>query len=162
MTDSTVVRTIKEHDRDGSVVICDLEGISSRLVSRAISLADLVLTPTRATTLDATIGIRTAALVQEEEEALDRPIRHAVFFTVTRAIRSRQHLGIERSLAGQGITIVNPPQMERAAYSALFQFGGDLHSMPAQGAMENAQENARLFAEAVFAQLDLTREIDNQ
>ena len=161
VTDSTVVRTIKEHDRDGGVVICDLEGIASRFVSRAISQADLVLTPMRATTLDATIGIRTAALVQEEEEALDRPIRHAVFFTMTRAVRSRQHLGIEQSLAGQGITIVNPPLMERAAYSALFQFGGDLRSMPAQGAMENARENARLFAEAIFAQLVSTRETDN-
>ena len=101
------------------------------------------------------------ALVQEEEEALNRLIRHAVFFTMTRAIRSRQHLGIEQSLAEQGITIVNPPLMESSAYSALFQFGSDLHSMPAQGAMENALENARLFAEAAFAQLVSTRETDN-
>ena len=162
MTDSAVVRPIKEPDRDGGVMICDREGIASRLVSRAIFQADLVLTPMCATTLDAIVGIRTVALVQEEEEALDRPIRHAVFFTMTRAIRSRQHLGIEQSLAEQGITIVNPPLKERSAYSALFQFGGDLHSMPAQGAMENAHENARLYAEAVFAQLVSTQETDNE
>ncbi|MCY4463694.1 MAG: ParA family protein [Albidovulum sp.] len=70
VTNSNVVRTIKEHDRKGGVVICDLEGIASRLVSRAISQADLILIPMRATTLDTTVGIRTVALIQEEEEAL--------------------------------------------------------------------------------------------
>ena len=56
--ESAIVRTIRSHDQDGHVVIVDLEGVASRLVSRAISQADLVLTPMRATTLDATIGVR--------------------------------------------------------------------------------------------------------
>ena len=54
ITESTIVRAIKDRDTDGHVVIVDLEGVASRLVSRAISQADLVLTPMRATTLDAT------------------------------------------------------------------------------------------------------------
>ena len=32
-----IVRTIKRHDLDGQIVIVDLEGVASRLVSRAIS-----------------------------------------------------------------------------------------------------------------------------
>jgi chromosome partitioning protein len=56
--ESNIVRTIKQQDADGRVVIVDLEGVASRLTSRAISQADLVLTPMRATTLDATIGVR--------------------------------------------------------------------------------------------------------
>ena len=40
--------------------------------------------------------------------------------------------------------------MERAAFSALFEFGGDLRSMPPQGNnMDAAIENARTFAQAV-------------
>src|SRR3954452_20164873 len=104
--ESEIVRTIKQQDADGRVVIVDLEGVASRLVSRAISQADLVLTPMRATTLDATIGARALALVAEEEEALGRPIRHAVAFTMTRPIQSKQHRGIEASLAEQGVDIV--------------------------------------------------------
>jgi chromosome partitioning protein len=151
--ESEIVRTIKQQDADGRVVIVDLEGVASRLVSRAISQADLVLTPMRATTLDATIGARALALVAEEEEALGRSIRHAVVFTMTRAIRSKQHTAIESSLKGQGIDVIDPPLMERAAFSALFEFGGDLRTIPAQGNMEPAADNAAAFAKAVYDRL---------
>lgn len=153
VSESSVVRTIKSHDQDGHIVIVDLEGVASRLVSRAISQADLVITPMRATTLDATIGVRALALIAEEEEALDRKIPHAVVFTMTRAIRSKQHNGIESSLKGQGVDIIVPPLMERAAFSALFEFGGDLRTIPAQGRMQGALENAGLFAQSVYRRL---------
>jgi chromosome partitioning protein len=151
--ESEIVRTIKQLDADGRIVIVDLEGVASRLVSRAISQADLVLTPMRATTLDATIGVRALALIAEEEEALGRAIRHAVVFTMTRAIKSKQHTAIEASLIGQGVDVINPPLMERAAFSALFEYGGDLRTLPAQGRMESAAENASSFAKAVYDRL---------
>jgi chromosome partitioning protein len=151
--ESGIVRTIKQQDSDGRIVIVDLEGVASRLVSRAISQADLVLTPMRATTLDATIGVRALALIAEEEEALGRSIRHAVVFSMTRAIKSKQHTAIEASLKGQGVDIIQPPLMERAAFSALFEFGGDLRSIPAQGRMESATENAAAFAQEVYKRL---------
>lgn len=153
ITESEIVRTIKQHDENGSVVIVDLEGVASRLVSRAISQADLVITPMRATTLDATIGIRALQLIAEEEEALGREIRHAVVFTMTRAVRSKQHKGIDQSLREQGVDIIDPSLMERASYSALFEFGGDLMTMPPQGNMNAAQENASAFARAVLDRL---------
>jgi chromosome partitioning protein len=153
ISESNIVKTIKAKDSDGRVVIVDLEGIASRMVSRAISQADLVLTPMRATTLDATIGARALELVAEEEEALDRTIPHAVVFTMTKAILSKQHKGIARSLAEQGVDVIDPPLMERAAFSALFAFGGDLHSMPPQGNMDRARENAGAFARQVFNRL---------
>ena len=148
-----IVRTIKRHDMDGQIVIVDLEGVASRLVSRAISQADLVITPMRATTLDATVGVRALQLIREEEEALDRRIPHAVVFTMTRAVRSRQHSGIEASLRDQGVDLIEPPLMERTAFSALFEFGGDLRSMRAQGNMAAAIGNAEDFARAVYARL---------
>lgn len=151
--ESGIVRTIKAFDADGQVVIVDLEGVASRLVSRAISQADLVLTPMRATTLDATIGARALELIAEEEEALDREIPHAVVFTMTKAIQSKQHKGIEASLRGQGIDVIDPPLMERTAFSGIFAFGGDLHSMPPQGNMDSARANARAFAMEVYKRL---------
>lgn len=153
VTESEIVKTIKHYDADGQIVIVDLEGVASRLVSRAISQADLVLIPMRATTLDATIGVRALALVAEEEEALGRSIAHAVVFTMTRAIKSKQHTAIEASLLGQGVDVITPPLMERAAFSALFEFGGDLRTIPAQGSMEGAVENAAAFAQQVYKRL---------
>jgi len=153
VTEGNIVRTIKAQDLDGQIVIVDLEGVASRLVSRAVSQADLVLTPMRATTLDATIGARALELIAEEEEALDREIAHAVVFTMTKAIQSKQHKGIEASLKEQGVDVIDPPLMERVAFSGLFAFGGDLHSMPPQGNMESARDNARAFAMQVYRRL---------
>jgi len=153
VTESTIVKLIKQHDHDGRIVVVDLEGVASRMVSRAISQADLVLIPMRATILDATVGARSLALIAEEEEALGRRIPHAVVFTMTRAIRSKQQNGIEGSLLDQGIDVIDPPLMERAAFSALFEFGGNLRDMPAQGNMEAAIENAAAFAQAVYRRL---------
>ena len=82
-----------------------------------------------------------------------RNIPHAVVFTMTRAVRSKQHRSIEKSLKEQGVTVVEPPLMERSAFSALFEFGGDLRTMPAQGRMEKALENAQLFSRAVYEKL---------
>lgn len=153
ISEADIVRTIKAHDQDGQIVVVDLEGVASRLVSRAISQADLVLTPMRATTLDATIGARALQLIAEEEEALDRQIPHAVVFTMTKAIQSKQHKGIEMSLRDQGVDVIDPPLMERAAFSGLFAFGGDLHTMPAQGNMAGARDNARAFTMQVYKRL---------
>ena len=153
VTEAEVIRTIKRHDTDGALVVVDLEGVASRLASRAISQADLVLIPMRATTLDATIGARALQLVAEEEEALGRSIPCAVVFTMTRAIKSKQHSGIQASLIEQGLDVIEPPLMERAAFSALFEFGGDLRSIPAQGVMEGAIENASAFAQQVYKRL---------
>lgn len=153
VSEADIIKTIREHDQDGQIVIVDLEGVASRLMSRAISQADLVITPMRATTLDATIGARAIKLIQQEEEALARSIPFAIVFTMTKAVRSKQHSGIEASLAGQGVDIIKPELMERAAFSSIFEFGGDLYSMPAQGNAEKAQENAAAFAKAVFQRL---------
>ena len=153
VTEASVVKAVKLHDREGRLVVMDMEGVASRLVSRAISQADIVITPMRVTTLDATVGGRALQLVAEEEEALGRTIFHAVIFTMTRAIRTRQHTGIEASLEAQGVDIIRPPLLERAAFSALFQFGGNLRTLPAQGNMEAAIDNASHFAQAVYRRL---------
>jgi chromosome partitioning protein len=152
--ESSIIRTIRALDQDGGVVIVDLEGVASRLVSRAISQADLVITPMRATMLDAEIGGRAIALIREEEEQLGRQIPHAVLFTCTKAVRTRQHTLIEKAVRAAGVDVIAPALMERAPFSALFEYGGDLRTLPAgHGNVEAARENARGFMEAVFKRL---------
>ena len=155
--EDTIVRQVRDADDDGRIVIVDLQGSASLMMSRAIATADLVLTPMGATSLDAEIGARALALVAVEEEVLGRQIEQAVVLTRTRYIRSRMHKGIERSFREHQVTVVDPPLMERAAYSALFHFGGDLKTMPPQGEMEAARTNATEFAMAVFKLLEEQR-----
>lgn len=155
-----VVPTIKAADGDGRIVVVDLEGVASQLVSRAISQADLVIVPMQATALDAEIGSEALALVREEEEALGREIPHAVVLTKTSAaVRSRVQRDLELQLEEAGIDIIRPPLVARAAFSELFAYGGDLTSMAANpdivtgGKVDKAQANARSFTEAVYERL---------
>ena len=53
----------------------------------------------------------------------------------------------------QGVDLITPALMERTAFSALFEFGGNLRTMPAQGNMAAAIGNAEEFARAIYARL---------
>lgn len=157
---SEIVPTIKAADGDGKVVIVDLEGVASQLVSRAISQADLVIVPMQPTSLDAEIGSEALALVKEEEEALGRTIRHAVVLTKTSAaVKSRVQRELEEQLREAEIDLIDPPLVARAAFSELFAYGGDLTRMMTDpemvtgGKIDRAVENAQRFTEAVYERL---------
>lgn len=157
---SAIVTTIKNSDGDGKIVVVDLEGVASQLVSRAISQADLVIVPMQPTALDAEIGSEALALVREEEEALNRPIRHAVVLTKTSAaVKSRVQKELENQLRGAGIDMIEPSLVARAAFSELFAHGGDLTEMlnnpdiVTGGKVDKALANATAFTEAVYERL---------
>jgi chromosome partitioning protein len=157
---SEIVPAIRNADGDGKIVIVDLEGVASQMVSRAISQADLVLVPMQPTALDAEIGSEALALVREEEEALGRKIRHAVVLTKTNAaVKSRVQKELEEQLRSAGIDVIEPSLVSRAAFSEIFAFGGDLTAMaqnPAMvtgGRIDKALENAKAFTEAVYERL---------
>ena len=157
---SDVVTMIKKSDGDGKIVVVDLEGIASQLVSRAISQADLVIVPMQPTALDAEIGSEALALVREEEEALNRKIKHAVVLTKTSAaVKSRVQKELEIQLSGAGIDVIEPSLVARAAFAELFAYGGDLTSMMNNpkivtgGKVDKALLNAQAFAEAVYERL---------
>lgn len=157
---SEVVTKIKNADGDGKIVVVDLEGVASQLVSRAISQADLVIVPMQPTALDAEIGSEALALVREEEEALSRTIRHAVVLTKTSAaMKSRVQRELETQLRGAGIDMIEPSLVARAAFSELFAYGGDLTAMMNNpeivtgGKVDKALLNAQAFAEAVYERL---------
>lgn len=97
ITEKTIVRTIKEYDQNDTVVVVDLEGIASQLTSRAMSKSDLVIIPMRATSLDAKVGLRAIEMIAEEEEALERKIPHAVVFTATDAMNSKEKTVLKKA-----------------------------------------------------------------
>ena len=157
---SELVTTIRRADGDGRIVIVDLEGIASQIVSRAISQADLVIVPMQPTALDAEVGSEALGLVMEEEEALSRKIPHAVVLTKTSAaVKSRVQRELETQLVGAGIDLIEPSLVLRAAFAELFAHGGDLEAMMENpnmvtgGRIDRAIVNAREFAEAVYERI---------
>lgn len=71
VTESSIIKVIREHSALRQFVLVDLEGTANRLVSRAITQADLVLIPLQASALDSNEASRAVGLIQEEEEALE-------------------------------------------------------------------------------------------
>lgn len=122
VTESSVIRVIREHRATRQFVFVDLEGTASRLVSRAITQADLVLIPLQASGVDARQASRAVALVHEEEEALDgRVIPFRVLLTRTSPIiATRIEREIVDALRGAGLPLMRTRLNERQAYKAIF------------------------------------------
>ena len=150
---STIVKTIRELDRDGTIIVVDLPGQASQLASRAISMADLVITPTKPQKIDSEIGVETVALIAEEEDVLGRKIAHSFVLNETSAIQSKEARGVERGLIDKKIDLIKPNLMKRVPYSWLFTFGGDLRSVPDHPGKEKAIEEAGKFADATLERL---------
>lgn len=157
---SDIISTIRENDGDGKLVVVDLEGVASQLVSRAISQADLVIVPMQATALDAAIGSEALALVREEEETLRREIKHAVVLTKTSAaMKTRVQRELEQNLKDAGVDLIEPSLVQRAAFGELFAIGGTLadmekdKSVSTAGNVSTAIANAQGFMEAVYERL---------
>ncbi len=149
-TERTIIKDIESTDVDGNLTIVDLEGIGSLLMTRAISRADLVLTPMKPTQLDAEIGLEAVALIHEQEETFNRTIPHCVVLTMTKFVRSKQHQSIVAGLKSANLEMLDTELVERAAFAGIFTHGGDLYNCPAQGNMEKAIENAGALLSSVL------------
>lgn len=130
-TESLIIQTIKDERARQQFVIVDLEGTASRLVSRAITRADMVLIPLQASGVDANQASRAVALIQEEEEALDgRTIPFRIVMTRTSPIiTTRIERKILRALEAADLPLMTTRLHERQAYKAVFVERLSLHEL---------------------------------
>jgi chromosome partitioning protein len=149
VTEDTIIGAIEGAARTSHFVIVDLEGTASVMVSFAISRADLVIIPSQGSHLDGAEAAKAVRLVRKQEEAFKISIPAAVLFTRTNpAIRTRDLRRIEAEFQEVGVAVFGTTINERAAYRALFSFGGGLSNLdPAQvSGIPIAVQNARAFA----------------
>ena len=155
--EANVIQKIREHDKDKHIVIVDLEGLVSRLTTRAISQADLVIVP-MSSSIDAKVGADALKMIMEEEELLRRKIKHSAVLTQTNAnplFMSKEEKRVRATLDANAVHILEPSLVKRAAFSALFYHGGSLHSMTAkdENGLEEARANSAGFADAILRRL---------
>ncbi len=122
VTEGSIIRVIRDHRAKRQFVFVDLEGTASRLVSRAITQADLVLIPLQASGVDARQASRAVELIQEEEEAIGgRAIPFRVLLTRTNpAIPTRIEKEIVAALANAALPLLKTHLNERQAFKAMF------------------------------------------
>lgn len=151
VTESSIIKVIREHRSTRQFVLVDLEGTASRLVSRAITQADLVLIPLQASGVDARQASRAVALIHEEEEALSgRVIPFRILLTRTSPIiATRIEKEIVTALVDAGLPLLANRLNERQAYKALFVRRLALHELdPAEvNGLAEALANAQRLAD---------------
>ena len=152
VTESSIIKMIREQSASHQFVLVDLEGTANRLVSRAITQANLVLIPLQASALDSNEASRAVGLIQEEEEALGgRTIPFRIIMTRTNPqITTKIEAGIYKALGQAGIPLMTPRLHERQAYKAIFVQRRTLLELTENvNGLEAATANAERLAEEV-------------
>jgi chromosome partitioning protein len=156
-TEANIVRVITDERARQQFVFVDLEGTASRMVSRAISRADLVIIPLQASAVDARQASRAVSLVQEEEETLQRTIQFRVLLTRTSPlIATKIEREIVSVLRAADLPMFGNHLNERQAYKAMFARRlslAELNPKQVSGlaeAMGNAQRLAEELADVLM------------
>lgn len=152
--ESRIIRVVRDERTQQQFVFVDLEGTASRLVSRAITQADLVLVPLQASGVDARQASRAVALIQEEEEALgNRKIPFRVLLTRTNPIiATKIEREIVAALTAAGLPLLTTRLHERQAYKAVFVRRLAVHELDATqvNGLAEALTNAQQLADEVI------------
>ncbi len=145
VSEANIIKAIERESALCQFVFVDLEGTASKLVSRAISRADLVLVPIQPSPLDSEEGGRAIGLIAEEEEVLNRRIQCAVVLTRTNpVIKTRHERAIISGLERAGLYLMQSQLHHRQAYQAMFLHGATLDELDASevNGIAEAQRNA--------------------
>lgn len=130
INESNIVSKIDAYRKEYQFVFVDLEGVASLLVSRAMSRANLVIIPLQASPMDAGSAAEAIALIEAEEQTLDKKIPHRVVFTRTsEAIPTRLQKEIIAQMNLGEVQRFRNDLNERAAFKALFYYNLDLTEM---------------------------------
>jgi len=120
LNEASIIRYINSIS-DGYVIV-DLEGVASRLVSRAIARSDLVIVPVQPSTLDANEAAKTISLITEEEEVVGHVIPFKVILTRTNPmIATRIERRIRKNLSEVGLPLMKNQLNERVAFKSIFE-----------------------------------------
>lgn len=163
-SEKTILDEIEGAAEKDPFVIIDLEGTASRLMSYAISQADLVIIPLKEQQQDAMAALDVIQEIHRDMKATRRKIPYAVLFTQSRAaVKSRTAKHIAKQFRDNPkIDTFAVEIHERDAFSAIFTIGGTVRDMSAKsvGNLDKAIENIEGFRDEVIAKLRALREAD--
>lgn len=161
-SEKTILDEIEEAAARDTFVIIDLEGTASRLMSYAISQADLVIIPLKEQQQDALAALDVIQEIHRDMKATRRNIPYAVLFTQSKAaVKSRTARHISAQFRDNpAIDCFTAEIHERDAFAAIFSIGGTVSGLdPAKvNGLPNALGNINAFKSEVIAKLRTLRE----
>lgn len=164
-SEKTILDEIEDAAGKDPFVIIDLEGTASRLMSYAISQADLVIIPLKEQQQDAMAALDVIQEIHRDMKATRRNIPYAALFTQSRAaVKSRTAKHIAKQFRDNPkIDTFAVEIHERDAFSAIFTIGGTVRGMSAKNVsnLDKAIENIDGFKDEVIAKLRKLREVQS-
>lgn len=149
VNESNIVAKLDDYRCRFQLVFVDLEGTASRLMSRALSRANLVVIPIQASPMDAISAAKAINVVQEEEATFQKKIPYKILFTRTSAaIASKLEREITSQLQAGEVPTFGSKLTERSAYKAMFFYRLDLNEMDENqvNGLPAARDNAMTLA----------------
>lgn len=163
-SEKTILDEIEEAAARDPFVIIDLEGTASRLMSYAISQADLVVIPMKEQQQDALAALDVIQEIHRDMKATRRRIPYAVLFTQSRAaVKSRTARHISAQFRdNEQIDTFACEIHERDAFAAMFSMGGVVADMSPKevNGLTRALENIEAFRSEVVAKLREQRAVE--
>ena len=153
ITEATITAKLDEYRKAYQFVFVDLEGTASRLMSRALARAQLVIIPIQASPTDAELAARAIHLIQEEEQAFEKTIPYSILFTRTSpAIKSKLENQITGQLMAGSVPTFRNHLNERSAFKAIFFHQLDLDELDPKevNGLPAARDNAIRLAEELI------------
>ena len=150
ISESNITQKLDDYRKSVQFVFVDLEGTASRLMSRALARAQLVIIPIQASPNDAELAAKAISLIQEDEQTFERAIPYRILFTRTSPqIATRLEKAIVGQLQQGEVATFRNHLNERAAYKSVFYHQLDLDELdPAEvNGLPAARTNAFKLAE---------------
>lgn len=142
---------VTKQGEHNDLVVIDLEGAATRLMSHAVMLADLVLIPMRSGGQDAKRAWDMIEMVKETEAALRRRLPYNVFLTCTGEIKSRSYRKLVAEIEQKGVPRLATELYQRAPFNEIFIANKSIYEMDKAkvNGLPQAFENADRFADEV-------------
>jgi chromosome partitioning protein len=161
-SEKTILDEIESAAQKTPFVIIDLEGTASRLMSYAISQADLVIIPLKEQQQDAAAAIDVMKEIQRDMRAVRRTIPYAALFTQSKVVAKSRTARFVSSQFRENpkIDVFETEIYERDAFASIFATGGgvrDLNSKEVNN-LPAAIKNIEDFAAEVVTRLRQNRE----
>ena len=157
VTEQTIQDVIQRESERSEIVIIDLEGTRSVMVSYALAMSHLIIIPMRPSEMDAFEAGRLREYIRREERLRNRAFHYRFVLTGTnQQIPTRLEKTVQREIEAMGGNLLmNTRVHQRVAYMSMFADGlpvSELDPKEVNGiakALENATEFAREVSELI-------------
>lgn len=153
-SEDALVDQIESAGTRGGLVVLDVEGSKNSMVSAAISMSDLVVTPLQASGMDAKAALDTIQLVQAQSRIVRRQIGVMLLFTRTNPLMQTR---LQASLTEQlknAFPVSEVSLVDRVAFREMLNRNCTLDALGDDvSGVDKARENARRYAADVIVHL---------